>query len=93
MENVEVTYKNVSYKKFITELKKMYDNFKVENKTTESHVAVCLQKSNITVRNCFNLSEQVVSDKILTQLMKCIDMDGKIEWVHGSKYYYLVVNE
>lgn len=82
-------YTEVPYKEFITELKSKYDSNRKETDRTEVDIAVCIGKSHMTVRNCISFQEQVVSDKILTNLMKCIDLKGKIEWNMGEKHYYI----
>ena len=85
----KIKYTEVSYVEFIKKLHFVYHTENKKIKRTEVEVAVCIGKSHMTVRNCFNFDTQVVSDKILTSLMACIKVQGKIEWNFGKKFYYL----
>ncbi len=83
-----ITFKLVTFKQFIDEFR---DHYKVHRKLesrTESELAVCINKNNLTVRNCFN-DPQNVKDKTVTLLAKCINFPCKIEWFAGEKYFYI----
>lgn len=87
-----IEYIEVPYSKFVKALLKKYSEHKKKENRSEIDIAICIGKSCMTVRNCFNLKGQVVSDKIITSLMKCVDLPGKIEWLNGEKYFYLENN-
>lgn len=76
-------YKRVPYKKFQSELHKC----KININKDEMCLAMELGKSFTHIRNCFNDRSQIVSDEILSKLMKRVGMEGKIEWVDGVRYY------
>lgn len=44
-----------------------------------------------TVKNAFRVDEygQKVSDKVLTNIMQSVDLDGFVLSIKGGKYYYI----
>jgi len=92
MDTTLIQYRQVTYKKFIAELLKVYAAYKEDTRSGEAEIALCMGKTTMTVRNCFQPMEQVVSDKVLTGLMKCIRLKGKIEWINAERHYYIENN-
>lgn len=91
MENTETEYNPVTYKRFLSELNASFQLFKEETKKSDKDIAFSLNKTTITLRNCFEDKKQVVSDEVLTSLMKIIKMEGKIEWQNGNRNYLISI--
>lgn len=45
--------------------------------------------SHNTIRNAFNTSEQKVSDKVLTGVMKSVGLNGTVLYHNGERFYYV----
>ncbi len=72
--------------------KKLHNAFEQSEK---NHIQIAVEvgiKSSLTIKNAFNLDEKSVSDKVLTQVMKNVGVDGFIVWVKGERRYYLSNN-
>jgi hypothetical protein len=60
------------------------------NGGSEMQLAATLNlKTPITIRKAFREDKQLVSDTILTRLMKLIDFEGAIVYVNGLRLYYV----
>ena len=46
-----------------------------------------MKKSPVSIRNCFQESRQMVSDEMLTKVTDILELEVKIEWVSGQRYY------
>lgn len=81
-------YKAVNYSQLQSKLQQAYSLHRTEN--TEVSVAQSLGLSTTqTVRNAFKDEMQMVSDAILTKLMKHIGFDGVVVWINGIRLYYI----
>lgn len=80
----------IPYKKFIEEVTKRYNAYRKESGNGEVEIALCMNKTTMSVRNCTQPMEQVVSDKVLTTFLNCIKVNAKVEWVAGVRKYYLI---
>jgi hypothetical protein len=77
-------FKRVSYK----ELQDSIHEKRTKKKISDFELAMRLGgKSSQTVRNALNVTEHIASDKLLTQLMKAVGVNGKVEWIEGVRYY------
>lgn len=83
-----ITFRLVPFKQFIDEFRAHYQKHRKLENRSESELAVCINKNNLTVRNCFN-NPQNVKDKTVTLLARCINFPCKIEWFAGEKYFYI----
>lgn len=85
----KVQYKEVTYEQFVAELERQYKAFRKDNDKSEVEVAVAIETGYMSVRNCLFPVTQIVSDKVLTSLMKYIEMEGKVEWYEGERSYHI----
>lgn len=77
-------FKRVSYKELQNSIHEKRDKKKI----TDFKLAELLGgKSSQTVRNSLNKNDHIASDKLLTQLMKAVGVNGKVEWIEGVRYY------
>ncbi len=42
-----------------------------------------------TIRNAFHITQQTVSDKVLTNIMTSLGLDGFIVWDKGERQYFV----
>lgn len=82
-------YSQISFDEF----ERLLHKAKVDCKKSLPELAVCCGiKHTHTINNCFNYQKQSVKDSLMTSLMKCLDIDGFILWVNGTRYYYIATN-
>lgn len=78
--------KKLPYDKFQKEIHRHY----VDSKFNEITLAAKLNvKTTQTIRNAFHTKKQMVSDELLTRLLKVIGIIGKIEWQDGERSYFI----
>ena len=46
-----------------------------------------------TIRNAFHPTEQRVSDKALTGVMKSVGLNGTVVWENGTRQYYTSIKK
>lgn len=80
------SYLNVSYNAFQKEMDSYFE--KSQLKELEIALSVGL-KSIATVKNSFRKDSQIVSDEVMSKIMKLIGIDGFILWMCGIRYYYI----
>lgn len=79
-------YKEVTY----SGLQKEMDYKFGESEFTEIEIAMAVKvKSTATVKNAFRKDTQIVSDEVMTNIMKVIGVEGFILWVNAKRFYYL----
>lgn len=78
-------YKEVDYPKLV-ELLTQYQN--ALSKPDIQIAAEIDVKTPATVRNAFN-QEQIVSDKVLTNIMKAVELDGFVIHYEGGKSFFI----
>ncbi len=84
---IEITgYKKVSYSDFKSELNTAYNGCKKPKIQIAANINV---KSPATVANTLESERQIVSDEVLTKVMKSVGLSGFVIWVFGKKYYYI----
>jgi len=80
-------YRCVKYSDFQKELNAKYKAAEKSYVKVASEIKV---KSHVTVKNALNLdSLQMVSDELLTKVMKSVGLSGFVIWIFGKKYYYI----
>jgi hypothetical protein len=79
-------YKQISYFDF---QKVLHIAFADSKKETIQIAADIKVKSPATAQNAFNTDKQVVSDEVMTNVMKSVGLAGFIIWIFGNKYYYI----
>lgn len=89
MEETAIEIKQVTYRKFISNLRIRYNDYRNVTGKDEHDIGKSIKKTGTSIRNCFNDKQQTVSDKVLTLLMKAIGVNGKIEWTEGVKFYFI----
>lgn len=78
-------YKQVGYSEFQAALHKA----NADTKKSPLQIAADLNLGTVeTARNAFK-DTQVVSDKVLTGVMKSVGLSGFVIWIFGKKYYYI----
>lgn len=82
-------YKQSSFTDFVKALNNAFEN---SQKNIVQIAAEIKVKSAVTVKNSLRYDNQVVSDEVLTKVMKSISMAGLVIWVFGKKYYYVKEN-
>ncbi len=84
----QISYKKINYTDFQRLLHKRFTDCAGDNhQPYYMELALKINKTAVTIRNCFQLSEQKVSDKILTSVMDELGLEGKIEWISGERFY------
>lgn len=79
-------YKEVTYSGLQKEMDAKFENTEL----TEIEVAIAVKvKSTATVKNAFRKDSQIVSDEVMTNIMKVIGVDGFILWVNAKRFYYI----
>lgn len=79
-------FKPVSYEELQTALEKRNDDKKIP----DVNMAVNIGVKNVgTIRNAFSTKEQLVSDKVLTNIFKELEIQAAIVWINGERNYYL----
>lgn len=79
-------YKEVSYSGLQKEMDAKFEN----SDLTEIEIAMAVKvKSTATVKNAFRKDSQIVSDEVMTNIMKTIGLDGFILWVNAKRFYYI----
>jgi|APCry1669189034_1035192.scaffolds.fasta_scaffold48613_2 hypothetical protein len=79
-------YKEVSYSEFQNAL----DQAMAESVLTELEIAIKVGvKTTATIKNAFRKDAQIVSDEVLSKIMKTIKLNGFILWTNGQRYYYI----
>lgn len=84
---IDITgYKQVNYTDFQKALHLKY----TDSEKTPVEVAAGIKvKSPATIKNAFKTDMQIVSDEVLTAVMKSVGLSGFVIWVFGKKYYYI----
>ena len=78
-------YKQVSYADFQVALNRS----NADCGKTPLQIAADINLGTVeTARNAFK-AKQMVSDKVLTGVMKSVGLSGFVIWVFGKKYYYI----
>lgn len=79
-------YKQFTYTEFLKTLRVQHER----SGKKEMKIALDIDvKSPATILNAFNEEEQIVSDKVLTKIMKSIGLAGFIVWDNGKRFYLL----
>lgn len=79
-------YKEVSYSEFQNALDFAFHGCAL----TELEIAIKVGvKTTATIKNAFRKDAQIVSDEVLSKIMKTIKLNGFILWVNGQRYYYV----
>lgn len=82
-------YQQIPY----TEFQKQLGNSFEQSKKSPVQIASSIKvKSAATIKNALNRETQVVSDEVLTAVMKAVSFFGIVVWVSGKKYYYVKNN-
>lgn len=79
-------YKVVNYSQFQKELHKKFSDMDCKELSIAANIGV---DSVLTIRNCFNLNKQMVSDTVLTKVMDFLKLDGFVLWAGGVRKYYI----
>jgi hypothetical protein len=83
-------YKKITHNELAALMNKVFnEKSKGESAAYSMKIALHINKTSVTVKNCFNLSTQVVSDEIFTKVCNYIGLDVKTEWHKGSKTYFI----
>lgn len=84
---IEITgYTQVKYSEF---QKTLNSSFSQSRKTGVQIAAQTHVRSAGTIKNALNKEAQMVSDEVLTAVMKVIGVEGFVNWFCGKRYYYL----
>lgn len=79
-------YKEIAYLDLIAVL----GEYQKDSGKSDVQVAAEIDvKTQATVKNAFNKEAQIVSDKVLTDIMKSIGIEGFVLWSNGTKQYYV----
>jgi hypothetical protein len=79
-------YKQVSYSEFQNALDQAFHGCDL----TELEIAIKVGvKTTATIKNAFRKDAQIVSDEVLSKIMKTIKLNGFILWTNGQRYYYV----
>lgn len=81
-------YREVNYSQLIEAILAS----KKESGKSDVQIAADINVSTTnTVKNAFRVDEygQKVSDKVLTNIMQSVDLDGFVLSIKGGKYYYI----
>lgn len=84
-------YREVNYSQLIEAILAS----KKESGKSDVQIAADINVSTTnTVKNAFRVDEygQKVSDKVLTNIMQSVDLDGFVLSIKGGKYYYIQDN-
>lgn len=79
-------YKPIKY----TELQELAN--KAKNKSGISNIELCMAlnlKSVVHIKNGFNTKDQIVKDRVLTKLHKCLGIDTLIVYSGEDKMYFV----
>ncbi len=79
-------YSPTNYKSFIAKLNECFEQSGKLPITVASEIKV---KTPMTVKNALMDYQQIVSDEVLTKVMKSVGMDGFVLFIKGEKYYYV----
>ena len=79
-------YSQINYENLIKELKKATTDKDLHELTIATQVGV---KSVGTIRNCYNLDVQIVSDEVLSKVFKVLNMNVFIAWIDGDRKYFI----
>lgn len=79
-------YKQVEYLKL---LEVMEERQKESGKSDIQVAADINVNTSTTVKNAFAIEGQMVSDKVLTNIMESIGLNGFVLVFNGTKYYYI----
>lgn len=84
---MEGTYTKVSYSKLQVLINKAYSDSGMSSVDLSKKIGV---KSTQTAKNALDTTWQVVSDEILTKVIKEVGLDAKVEWKDGKKSYLII---
>lgn len=79
-------YDPIQYRHFIGKLRECIEQSEKHMIKIATEINI---KSTLTITNSLNEQQQVVSDKVLTGIMKSVGMDGFVLWFKGEKYFYV----
>lgn len=80
------SYIEVSYPDLISALSKQ----QATSSKSDIQIAADIEvKTPATVKNAFNKEGQIVSDKVLTDIMCSIGLIGFVVWVAGIRKYFI----
>lgn len=79
-------YKEIVYEDLVGVLSKHQSEIGKSDIQVAAEIDV---KTPATVKNAFNKDKQIVSDKVLTDIMACVELDGFVLCREGEKYYYV----
>lgn len=87
MSMIKITgYKQVEYPHLLEVLEDY------QNQVGKSDIQIAADinvKTANTVKNAFCIEGQMVSDNVLTNIMKSVELDGFVMTYNGEKYYYV----
>lgn len=78
-------YREVKY----TELVEAIQAHKQNSGKSDMQIAIEIGVSTQNTVKNINNDEQIVSDKVLTNTMQSIDLEGIVVWNRGQKTYYI----
>jgi len=79
-------YKKINY----SQLQDVLDKKRKEKDLHEIALAANIEVKSVgTIRNCFNKSEQTVSDEVFTKLFNELGIDGIVLWSNGERNYLI----
>jgi hypothetical protein len=85
MNNLQ-DYKEVSYNSFQEIMDETLSGSGLKDIEIAYKIGV---KSSATVKNAFRKEGQVVSDEVMTHIMKVIGLDGFILWNNSKRKYFI----
>lgn len=87
IKNMDIKgFKKVSY----NELQKALRTRNEEMGMPDVNIAATINvKSVATVRNSFNMDEQVTSDEVLTKVFDVLKLSAFVLWMNGERNYYI----
>lgn len=82
-------FKEVDYQTFLQQLSNRHADY-IDGGGSEFKLADKIEVKAIqTVRNCFSPIRQIVADKVLTNLMNAVELNGLVIWMNGIRIYFI----
>lgn len=79
-------YKPIPYKELQKDLKRVFDE---SGKSLIDLAAAAEVTTTNTASSAINAEDQVVSDRVLTNIFQCLNFGAFILWINGEKYYFV----
>jgi len=79
-------FKKIDYNTLQQEIKRVYNSEEVPEIQIAAQINV---KSVQTVKNAFIPENQVVSDEVMTNVLKALGLNSFIIWQNGERNYYI----